>query len=255
MDVDVEKGMKAELSETTYQTEEPEWVDQFIYMATHELKNPLTSIKGYVNLIQRHLKKRQDNQELDELRQMFDIVERNTERLEELINEILDMRRIIDGRLEISKSKNDVTEFLRQVAEEMRPILDRRSQHLQVGSNVEFLVFERQRISQVLQNLIQNASKFSPDGSTIQLKVERVDGAVRFSVTDEGIGLSQEDAAKLFKPFPKIQKPGHYDGTGLDLCICNGIVELHGGRMWVESPGTGLGSTFLFTIPDNDRHK
>jgi signal transduction histidine kinase len=80
--------------------------------------------------------------------------------------------------------------------------------------------------------------------------VERVDGAVRFSVADEGIGLSQEDISKLFRPFPKIKKLGSHRGTGLGLSICKGIVELHGGEMWAESPGTGQGSTFLFTIPD-----
>jgi two-component system OmpR family sensor kinase len=253
MDIDLEKGMKTELSETTYQSEaeEPEKVDPFIYMATHELRTPLTPIKGYVELIQRYLNKRLDDQELDELRSMFDAVARNTERLEKLIDDILEMRRIIDGRLKLSKSKNDVTEFLQQVAEDMKPVLDARGQHLRVESSVEPLVFGRQHISQVLQKLIQNASNFSPDGSTIWLKAERVDVGVRFSVTDEGMGLSKEDVAKLFKPFPKIDKPGPHQGTGLGLSICNGIVGLHDGEMWVESPGTGHGSTFFFIIPDS----
>ena len=248
--------MKGELPETAHQEgrEKPDWVDQFIYTSTHELKTPLTSIKGYVDLIRRNLSERQGTQELDELRHMFDVVARNTERLEELVDDILEMRRIIDGRLDISKSRSNVTDLLRQVAGEMRPILDARSQHLRVESSVESFVFGRQRIAEVLQNLIQNSSKFSPDGSTIWLRVERVDGAARFSVTDEGIGLSQEDVAKLFKPFPNIKKPGPHNGTGLGLSICNGIVELHGGEMWAESSGSGQGSTFFFTIPaDNPR--
>jgi signal transduction histidine kinase len=81
--------------------------------------------------------------------------------------------------------------------------------------------------------------------------VQKVDDAARFSVTDEGIGLSSEDIPKLFKPFPDIRKPGHYEGTGLGLSICKGIVELHGGEMWAESPGMGRGSTFNFIIPDS----
>jgi signal transduction histidine kinase len=72
---------------------------------------------------------------------------------------------------------------------------------------------------------------------------------------DEGIGLSPEDISRLFKPFPKIKKPGSYHGTGLGLSICNGIVELHGGKMWAESPGRGRGSTLFFTIPDNNPSK
>ncbi len=225
---------------------------QFIYTATHELKNPLTSIKGYVHLIRTRLNKRQEDQDLDELRKMVDVVAKNTERMEALVDDVLVMRRIIDGRLEVSMSRHNVAEFLNYVAEEMRPILDEKSQRLQVDSRVETLVFGSQHLAQVLQRLIHNSSKFSPKGSTIWLQVGKIDDAVRFSVTDEGIGLSHEDLSKLFKPFPKIEKPCSYQGTGLGLCICNGIVELHGGRMWAESPGRGGGSAFFFTIPDNN---
>jgi len=246
--------MKEELPETAHQEKkkEPEWMTQFIYTATHELRTPLTSIKGYVYLIQTRLNKRQEDQKMDELRKMVDVVAKNTERMEALIDDVLEMRRIIDGRLEISMSRQMIAEFLNYVAEEMKPILDNKSQRLQVDSRVETLVFGRERLGQVLQNLINNSSKFSRDGSTIWLQVGKVDDVVKFSVTDEGIGLSPEDISKLFKPFPKIDKPGSYQGTGLGLSICNGIVELHGGKMWAESPGRGGGSTFFFTIPDNN---
>ena len=242
---------KAELREAgnSLKKETPEWETPFIYMATHELKTPLTSIKGYVELIQKHLIMRQGSQELNELKYMVDVVARNTERLDALLNDILDMQRLIECRLEISMAEHNVAEFLQQVADELTSTLDERSQHLQMESGVESLVFGRQRLLQILQNLIHNSSKFSPEGSTIRLRVEKVDDAVRFSVTDEGIGVSPEDISRRFKPFPKIKKPGSHEGTGLGLSICNGIVELHGGEMWAESPGTGRGSTFSFTIP------
>ena len=253
MGVEEETRKKAELREAVnnLNNENPEWEPRFIYMATHELKTPLTSIKGYMDLIQKHLETGQGGPELNELMYMVGVVTRNTDRLDALLNDILEIQRLIEGRLEISMAEHDVAEFLQQVAEDLTTTLNKRSQCLQVESGVESLVFGRQRLAQVLQNLIQNSSKFSPDGSTIQLRVEKMNDAVMFSVTDEGVGLSPKDISKLFKPFPKIKKPGSYEGTGLGLSICNGIVELHGGEIWAESPGTGQGSTFFFTIPDD----
>ena len=229
----------------------PEWVNQFINTATHELRNPLTSMKGFLALIKTRLEKKQENLELDELRQMVDVVARNTERLEALINDTMEMYHLIEGTLVLYMAEHNVAEFLQYLDDDLAPTLNERSQHLMVESGVESLVFDKLCLVHVLRNLIHNSSKFSPDGSTIWLRVQKVDDAARFSVTDEGIGLSPEDIPKLFKPFPDIRKPGHYEGTGLGLSICKGIVELHGGEMWAESPSMGRGSTFNFIIPDS----
>jgi PAS domain S-box-containing protein len=220
---------------------------QLIYTATHDLKNPLTSIKGYVELLQAQLGRESHNPQIG---QMLGVVARSTERLDALINDLLEVLRIIDGRIELTMAEHNVAEFLRQVAEETSPALSRRRQSLDVESEVGSLVFG-QRLLQVLKNLVDNSSKFSPEGSIILLRVEKTGGAARFSVADEGIGLGPGDVPKLFKPFPGIVKPGSYDGTGLGLAICKGIVELHGGEIWAESPGAGRGSTFYFTIPLN----
>jgi len=221
---------------------------QLIYTATHDLKNPLTSIKGYVELLQTQLSK--GGSQGPQIGQMLGVVARSTERLDALINDLLDVLRIIDGRLELTMAEHNVAEFLRQVAEETAPALARRRQNLNVESEVGSLVFG-QRLLQVLKNLVDNSSKFSPEGSIILLRVEKAGGAARFSVADEGIGLGPGDVPKLFKPFPGIVKPGSYEGTGLGLAICKGIIELHGGEIWAESPGAGRGSTFYFTIPLN----
>lgn len=230
---------------------EPEWMTKFSHTATHELRNPLTSIKGYLGLIKMRLETKQENMELDELRQMVNVVARNTERLENLINDTMEMYRLIEGRLLLNIDEHNVAEFLQHVSDDLAPTLEKRSQRLEVESDVESHVFDESHILQVLRNLIHNSSKFSPDGSTIWLRVRKVGDAVNFTVRDEGIGLSPEDIPKLFKPFPKIEKPDYYEGTGLGLSICDGIVELHGGEMWAESPGIGRGSTFTFTIPDS----
>jgi PAS domain S-box-containing protein len=220
---------------------------QLIYEVTHDLMTPLNSVKGYVDLMRANLGRDKDC-DLDELRRMADVVARNAGRLEAHVNDLLDMLRLIEGRMEVSPAEHDVAEFLQSVAEEHAPALERRRQRLLVESDVRLLVFGRQRLSQVLGHLISNSSRFSPEGSIIRLWVERVGGAVRFSVTDEGVGLSAEDIPKLFSPFPDMRREIN-GGTGLGLSICKGIVELHGGNIWAESPGTEKGSTFSFTIP------
>ncbi len=221
---------------------------QLVYTATHDLKNPLTSIKGYMELLQVQLGKGESRD--PQIGQMLGAVARSAERLDALINDLLEVLRIVDGRMELTMAEHNVAAFLRQVAEEMAPVLDRRRQNLNAGSGVGSLVFG-QHLLQVLKNLVDNSSKFSPEGSIILLRVEKVGDAARFSVADEGIGLSPEDMPKLFRPFPGIVKPGTYEGTGLGLAICKGIVELHSGKIWAESPGAGKGSTFYFTIPFN----
>jgi len=221
---------------------------QLVYTATHDLKNPLTSIKGYVEILQAQLGKGESLG--PETVQMLGVVARSTDRLDALINDLLEILRVIDGRLLLVMAEHNVAEFLQQVSEEMAPTLGRRRQSLNVESEVESLVFG-QHLLEVLRNLVDNSSKFSPEGSTIRLRVEKTGDAARFSVSDEGIGLSSEDMSKLFRLFPGIVKPGTYEGTGLGLAICKGIVELHGGEVWAESPGAGGGSTFHFTIPLN----
>jgi signal transduction histidine kinase len=228
----------------------PEWGNRFISTATHELRNPLTSIKGYLGLVETRLERKQENPEIDELLQMVDVASRNAERLEALINDVMETCHLIYGSLVLDEAEHDVAEFLQLAADDLAPTLDERSQRLEAESDAESLVFDESRLLQVLRNLIQNSSKFSPEGSTIWLRVQKVGDAVRFSVRDEGIGLSPEDIPKLFKPFPDIEKPSKYEGTGLGLIICNGIVGLHGGEMWAESRGVSRGSTFTFTIPD-----
>jgi len=106
------------------------------------------------------------------------------------------------------------------------------------------------KIGQVLVNLLDNASKYSPEGSVIKISAGERDKLVKVSVTDEGIGLSEEDLGKLFLPFPDIQRPVvTAQSVGLGLSVCRGIVKLHGGRIWAESPGPGQGSTLFFTLP------
>jgi len=212
--------------------------------ATHELRTPLTAIRGYLELIETTL-----DEDIDAAKQYFKVVQRNTQRLTKLTEDLLEQQRIEEGKMNISREPFNVKPFVDHVVEELKPLLDTRDQVLEVHCVDCEVIGDLLRLSQVLINLIGNASKFSPRGSNILLDVVDYGDEVRFSVTDHGVGIKEEDMDKLFTPFPGIRVSGVKDSTGLGLSICKGIVKLHGGRIWAESEGLGKGSTFTFTIP------
>ena len=217
----------------------------FIRTATHELRTPLTSIKGYTELAQGKI----DKETMPDINRYFDVILRNTERLEALTTDLLDLQRIESGRLTLEKEKISLHELVDNVALEMTPILESRNQRLTVKGEDHSINADRIRLMQVLVNLVMNASKYSPKGSEIKIIIEQEDDRAKVSVIDNGVGIKEEDMHKLFKPFPGIHVKGVKDSTGLGLSICRGLVELHGGEIWAESEGPRKGSKFAFTIP------
>ncbi len=216
--------------------------------ATHEIRTPLTSIMGYSEIIRDSISETQNG----DLRNYFDILERNITRLDRLSSDLLDVQRIELGRMNLNKSKVTIDRVVSQVKAEMSPILSERDQTLEINiqdPNQEIEIDEL-RITQVLINLITNASKFSPPSSTVKLNVNYENQETTFTITDQGVGLSKQDINKLFEPFPDIHLPDVPHGTGLGLSICKGIINLHGGRIWAYSAGENKGSTFAFTIPN-----
>jgi len=221
--------------------------DQFISMATHELRTPLVSIKGYVDYIQDG----SAGNVPQRIEELLEIVQRNTRRLESLTDDLLDQQRIESGRLEINPDTIQLKNVLDNILEELEPYINEKDLELvlEVPDDLSELYADQIRIGQVLLNLIHNAAKFSPECSEIKVAVEETDKDIMVSVEDKGVGLTPNDIEELFKPFPKIEKPDFYGGTGLGLSICKGIVELHGGEIWAESEGRGEGSTFYFKVP------
>ena len=214
--------------------------DQFIGMAAHELRTPLTSIKGYIDFILGG----SVGKISDSIRQMLVIVQRNTRRLESLTDDLLDQQRLECGKMELEHKSLQVSDLLEHIEEEISPIIENKNQRLEflVHRGVDAIEADKEKLSQVLINLLTNASKFSPDNSDIVLTVEDEAAYLRFSVKDEGFGLNEEDIGKLFKPFPEIERPSVTEkSTGLGLSICKGIVKLHGGDIWAESKGIGRG--------------
>ena len=217
---------------------------RFLRTATHELRTPLTSVKGFLELAQ-------GETDPKVLQRYLDIVYRNTERLELLTEDLLDQQRLEDGRLKLNLETVDISDLVRSIYDEILNLVDERCQRITVDMPDSLVIkADSVRLGQVLINLIDNAAKYSPDGSTIRVTVDKQDDLVLMSVRDEGYGFTDEEMDKLFTPFPGIDRPVVSEqSVGLGLSICKGIVELHGGEIWVESVGRNKGSTFMFTIP------
>ncbi|HEY0742537.1 MAG TPA: PAS domain S-box protein, partial [Chryseosolibacter sp.] len=220
--------------------------DEFIGIASHELKTPVTSIKAYAQILQERLEK---NLKADENPVILRKLNRQVDRLSVLIRDLLDTTRIAEGGLEFHPERFAPDKLIRAVVEEMQPLSDIHKLVFNPGQVGE-VVADAERIEQVLTNLVSNAIKYSPDGGNITITSEAVDNGIKISVTDEGIGIPEELQAKVFDRFFRVSNSSvaTIQGMGLGLYISSAIVQRHGGKLWVESK-PGNGSVFSFTIP------
>ena len=212
----------------------------------HELRTPLASMMGYLNYIM------SDSPELsNETREKLEVVQKNVRRLVSLTSDILDYKKIESGNLSLDPKPVNFKEILDECTKEMAPFLDEKRQTLAVKVSEAPLVVQGDplRLVQIMMNLLNNASKFTPDNGSISVQVEEDGGGLRVLVSDSGTGIRQEDLERVFIPFAKIEKSISAKGTSLGLSITKGLVEAHGGKIWAESQGLGKGATFIFTIP------
>jgi len=220
--------------------------NQFISAVTHELRTPLVSIKGYLDLTLEGSESMTEN-----VQSNLHVVKRNTDRLLGLVNDLLDLSRMQTGRLELELQPMDFKTVIQSCMAEAKPLIEEKK--LSVGMEVPDkplpIQGDQVRLCEVLMNLLSNATKFSPEGSEVTLRVEEENKSIKVQVSDRGIGIRKEDLARVFEPFSAIEKPTYIKGTGLGLSITKGLVEGHGGRIWAESEGEGKGATFSFTIP------
>ncbi|MCB9471447.1 MAG: response regulator [Candidatus Obscuribacterales bacterium] len=222
-------------------------ISEFYSTVSHELRTPLTSIRGALSIIDDEIV------ELDseEAREMVQLARSSSERLVRLINDILDLRKIEAGKLELHLEKTDACKLLKNGIETMRGMAQKAEVTIStnVSLNAEVEV-DPDRMIQVLSNLISNAIKYSPPNGMILVSVDSLEnGRVRFSVTDEGEGIAPENLDKLFGKFQQIDSSDTRpkEGTGLGLAICKAIVEQHNGTIGVHSR-PGIGSTFWFEL-------
>ena len=220
----------------------------FVSMASHELRTPMTSIKGYVDNLLDGIGGALTEKQSSYLRR----IKSNTERLTRMISDLLDLSKIEAGHVELRMTTLSVSDLLEDMVEGCRGLAANKSLTLTCSQpeGVSTVRGDRDKITQVLVNLIGNAVKFTPIGGSIHVGAEPGEkGSVQISVTDTGCGVEQDDIPKVFDKFYRgtaaISGP---PGAGLGLAIAKHLVELHGGRIWVESV-PGKGARFSFTLP------
>lgn len=219
---------------------------EFLAMVSHELRAPLTSIKGSAATMRSSL----IPPDPAEVRQFFRIVEEQADHMRDLINDLLDMTRIEAGTLSVSPEPVDLESVVEQAKNAFLGGGHRHSVEIEHTPSLPRVRGDKQKIVQVLHNLFSNAAANSSEWSTISVSASLDGTHVAVSVTDEGAGIDPERLPLLFTKFSRGDRNDR--GYGLGLAICRGIVEAHGGRIWAHSAGHGRGARFTFTVPALD---
>ncbi len=217
-------------------------LQRFAYIASHDLQEPLRTVSSFCQLIQRDTRGQLDERS----DRWFEFVVDGVARMQQLIVDLLAF-----SRLESRALKREPVELDRVVKQAMLLLKDAiagREDKFVVGA-LPTLTGDTAMLLQLMQNLISNAVKFSPDGLDVHIDAERIDGAWRVAIRDQGIGIKETFLEDAFEIFKRLEPRRKYAGTGIGLAICRKVVERHGGRIWVEST-RGEGSTFFFELPD-----
>ena len=220
----------------------------FVSILAHELKGPMTTIMGFGQTLEKHWDTIEDSKRA----QFLGIVHKETERLSHLVSDLLDMSRMESGTLRYEFERMSLSELIENILTIHTSLSSHHGVKVEVPPDLPDAFADRERIRQVILNLLTNATRYSPEGTTITIAAttggQGDARSIEVSVADEGIGIAPEDAERIFNKFAMLPKPAWTKkGTGLGLFITKGIVEAHGGRLWVDSE-PGLGSVFRFTL-------
>jgi signal transduction histidine kinase/ActR/RegA family two-component response regulator len=221
--------------------------DEFLATVSHELRTPLNSVLGWVQVLRRSPRQ-------EEVRaQGLDAIERGARAQTRLIADLLDMSRIISGKLRLEVQTIELTPLLQAAIETLRPGAEAKTIRIEhvLDPLAGPIKGDPARLQQIFCNLLSNAVKFTPKGGKIQVHLERIDSHIEISVSDNGQGIAPEFLPSVFDRFSQAdgcRRPS-YGGLGLGLAIVRHLVELHGGKVWAASPGEGKGSTFSVHLP------
>jgi PAS domain S-box-containing protein len=220
--------------------------DEFVATVSHELRTPLNAILGWTQIL-----KKSDLQPA-QLRHGLEIIERNTRVQTQLISDLLDVSRIITGKLRLEIQSIELGEIVRNAIQTVQPAADAKGIELRLEiSQVEPIVADPERLQQVVWNLLSNAIKFTPQGGRVDVRIRTRDGHAEIKVADTGIGIRPEFLPILFERFRQADPSAarRFGGLGLGLAISKQLVELHGGTVTAESEGEGRGATFTINLP------
>ena len=220
----------------------------FLKNTSHELRTPITSIKGYVQM----LFKKNLGEINEEQKKSLEIILRNVNKLDQIIQNILDASSLKLGSMKFIPNKINPKKIVEEVIKTMQPLANQKeiSINVDIENDLPNLVIDIERIKQVLKNLINNAIKFSIDDSIINIKIKKEKGDVLFEIQDYGQGIPKDKQELIFETFYQVDsgEDRKFGGAGLSLALSRGIVQSHGGDIWVESTES-KGSIFRFTLP------
>jgi signal transduction histidine kinase len=219
----------------------------FTGMVSHELRTPLAAIKEGVSVV---LDKVTGDINKEQAKYL-NVVKNNVDRLARLINGVLDFQKFESGKMDFIMENNNINELIKEMQKEMKLVFDKKKLGfiLELGDDLPGINFDKDKIIQVLTNLVNNAFKFTEKGG-ITINTSRGNNFIKVAVKDTGIGIKIEDMPRLFDEFTQLQRK--VGGTGLGLSICKKIIDAHKGKIWAESE-FGKGSSFCFTLPIKER--
>jgi len=225
---------------------------EFTSTASHELRTPLASIKSSVDLVLSEAPGKLNEDQAKFLQK----AKNNVDRLNRLINDILDLTKLESGKSHLEINFHPMDEVIKEIVETHQQVAEQKNLYLktEIHDDLEPIPFDMDKMHQVLNNLINNAIKFTDEGGiTILYQFYKDKNYIEVAVQDTGAGIKEDERDKLFQKFQQLgDSRKHVGGTGLGLAICQEIIQRHGGKIWVESP-TGNGSSFHFILPIKER--
>lgn len=243
-EIEERRRVEAELSRVD------RYKDEFIALLSHELRNPLAPIMNSVQI----LRLREQNKEPDEYTlRSLDTIERQTRQMARLVDDLLDISRIKQGKFQLQRENIRLDTVVQQAVEMSRPLIEARRHRLVISLPPEpvHLHADPIRLAQIFSNLLLNAAKYMHEGGEIWLGAERDNGKIQVSVRDRGMGIPQEMLPQIFNLFAQVKGTIRHDqgGLGIGLALVKSLVEMHGGSVEASSPGPEQGSTFLVQLP------
>jgi signal transduction histidine kinase/CHASE3 domain sensor protein/ActR/RegA family two-component response regulator len=221
--------------------------DDFLATVSHELRTPLTAMLGWMKML------RSGRLPVEKHAKALETVDRNAQAQAQLVEDLLDVSRIISGKLRLDTQPVELVDVIQAALESVRPAADAKDiqLHLELGTVGSRVMGDPGRLQQVVWNLVSNAVKFSPGGSRVRVLLERGDGAAEVTVVDEGPGIPADFLPHLFERFTQLEggTTRRHGGLGLGLAIVRHLVELHGGTVRAASDGPGRGATFTVRLP------
>jgi two-component system sensor histidine kinase KdpD len=226
---------------------------------THDIRTPLTSIKASVTTLLDELRARgEDAAKLDAegRREMLEVIDEEADRLNRFVEGLVELARIEAGQLELRRRWGTVDEIVMTALERAEPLTRRHAVEVSIEKDLPVVRVDAKAVAEVLYTLLDNAAKYSPAGTRIKVSASQADEMMRLTVEDQGPGVPTELRERVFDKFFRAMRDGDMgaqpSGTGMGLAIARGIVEAHGGRIWVDDAGTGRGTRVALTLPVGD---